>query len=432
MAFPSLLSDHEQKAFSQFVTQLAKEENARNQQLRSQQYSSEWSSLSQQQQQPLQYQTGHDQQLHQHHQQAQVLPSQNGPVPSAGAPSMTLPLPTDTHSLQLALAQHQRDWIHQISTNPLLAPGGTIDPHAMSQAILQNPELMAQANAITQAMVLAQQQQQQQHQQQMLQQRQYSTHGSGRDTYEPYHHQQHPHPHHQPQQQYPMKQEPLSPRSVYPSGSHIHNHHDRSRSITPPSVPSQNGYHSSSTSPKGQYELGYGYPQLPPPVPNYHGEEYVSPKARKGSSSSSMSNDSPLSPGQPKYPSREQYHHQYDERLEDALAKDDHNQAPGTTGMTNKTGKKQELLTDAEKKANHIASEQKRRQNIRIGFDSLVDIVPSLSDCHRSEALILQKSVDYIQRLLHQKNQLKNKVRDLQSNLGESIDDEDSGTEMDI
>lgn len=104
-----------------------------------------------------------------------------------------------------------------------------------------------------------------------------------------------------------------------------------------------------------------------------------------------MSNDSPLSPGQPKYPSREQYYHQYDESLEDALAKDDHSQAPGTIGMTNKTGKKQELLTDAEKKANHIASEQKRRQNIRIGFDSLVDIVPSLSDCHRSEALILQK-----------------------------------------
>lgn len=56
-------------------------------------------------------------------------------------------------------------------------------------------------------------------------------------------------------------------------------------------------------------------------------------------------------------------------------------------------GKKQphELLTDAEKKANHIASEQKRRQNIRIGFDSLVEIVPTLSECQRSEALILQK-----------------------------------------
>ncbi|KAK9687331.1 Transcription factor, variant 2 [Basidiobolus ranarum] len=56
-------------------------------------------------------------------------------------------------------------------------------------------------------------------------------------------------------------------------------------------------------------------------------------------------------------------------------------------------GKKvtQELLTEEEKKANHIASEQKRRQNIRIGFEQLVDIVPTLSQCHRSESAILQK-----------------------------------------
>ncbi|KAI7816294.1 hypothetical protein BC939DRAFT_404036 [Gamsiella multidivaricata] len=85
-----------------------------------------------------------------------------------------------------------------------------------------------------------------------------------------------------------------------------------------------------------------------------------------------------------------------------------------------------ELLTDAEKKANHIASEQKRRQNIRIGFDSLVEIVPTLSECHRSEALILQKSVDYIHRLLSQKNELKTRVRDLQANLGEPNEDDDS------
>lgn len=50
-----------------------------------------------------------------------------------------------------------------------------------------------------------------------------------------------------------------------------------------------------------------------------------------------------------------------------------------------------ELLTEAEKKANHIASEQKRRQNIRLGFDQLIEIVPSLSQGNRSEALILQK-----------------------------------------
>lgn len=50
-----------------------------------------------------------------------------------------------------------------------------------------------------------------------------------------------------------------------------------------------------------------------------------------------------------------------------------------------------ELLSEDQKKANHIASEQKRRANIRIGFDQLVELVPNLTDCQRSESLILQK-----------------------------------------
>lgn len=50
-----------------------------------------------------------------------------------------------------------------------------------------------------------------------------------------------------------------------------------------------------------------------------------------------------------------------------------------------------ELLSDDQKKANHIASEQKRRANIKIGFDQLVDMVPSLDGSHRSESLVLQK-----------------------------------------
>ncbi|ORZ05766.1 hypothetical protein BCR42DRAFT_427709 [Absidia repens] len=85
-----------------------------------------------------------------------------------------------------------------------------------------------------------------------------------------------------------------------------------------------------------------------------------------------------------------------------------------------------ELLTDAEKKANHIASEQKRRQNIRLGFDQLIEIVPALNSGNRSEALILQKSVDHIKQLITVKNDLKDQIRDLQALLGESPYDEDS------
>ncbi|CAO3586237.1 unnamed protein product [Absidia cylindrospora] len=85
-----------------------------------------------------------------------------------------------------------------------------------------------------------------------------------------------------------------------------------------------------------------------------------------------------------------------------------------------------ELLTNAEKKANHIASEQKRRQNIRLGFDKFIEIVPALNSGNRSEALILQKSVDHIKQLITVKNDLKDQIRDLQALLGESPYDEDS------
>ncbi|CAM0138787.1 unnamed protein product [Umbelopsis sp. WA50703] len=102
--------------------------------------------------------------------------------------------------------------------------------------------------------------------------------------------------------------------------------------------------------------------------------------------------------------------------------------SPPSGGGRNKKAP-HELLTEAEKKANHIASEQKRRQNIRIGFDQLVDIVPTLSQNHRSEAMILQKSVEYIRQLVNIKNDLKTRARDLHSVLGESPVDEDDSSE---
>ncbi|ORX78650.1 hypothetical protein K493DRAFT_308665 [Basidiobolus meristosporus CBS 931.73] len=79
-----------------------------------------------------------------------------------------------------------------------------------------------------------------------------------------------------------------------------------------------------------------------------------------------------------------------------------------------------ELLTEKEKRANHIASEQKRRQNIRVGFERLVEIVPTLSHSHRSESVILQKSVEYIHQLLNTRQQLKQRVQNLQWLLGET------------
>ncbi|KAJ1727016.1 Transcription factor [Coemansia biformis] len=74
---------------------------------------------------------------------------------------------------------------------------------------------------------------------------------------------------------------------------------------------------------------------------------------------------------------------------------------------------KGELLSEEEKKANHIASEQKRRQNIRTGYDQLIQIVPTLTPSQRSEALILQKTVEYIKYLLMEREILEGQLTDI-------------------
>lgn len=44
------------------------------------------------------------------------------------------------------------------------------------------------------------------------------------------------------------------------------------------------------------------------------------------------------------------------------------------------SSKAPQLLSNSQKKLNHIHSEQKRRANIRRGYDSLCDVVPALRD----------------------------------------------------
>ncbi|KAK4117368.1 hypothetical protein N656DRAFT_698681 [Canariomyces notabilis] len=78
-------------------------------------------------------------------------------------------------------------------------------------------------------------------------------------------------------------------------------------------------------------------------------------------------------------------------------------------------------LTEAEKKANHIASaEQKRRQAIREGFDRLSEIVPGLKGQARSEALVLKKTLDFARQLMQERKAL---IEELDA-LGEHVDSE--------
>ncbi|KAK5651046.1 hypothetical protein OQA88_1056 [Cercophora sp. LCS_1] len=63
-------------------------------------------------------------------------------------------------------------------------------------------------------------------------------------------------------------------------------------------------------------------------------------------------------------------------------------------------------LTEEEKRANHIASEQKRRQAIRDGFDQMAELVPGMSGQGRSEGQVLNKATDYIHQLLEERKLL--------------------------
>lgn len=63
-------------------------------------------------------------------------------------------------------------------------------------------------------------------------------------------------------------------------------------------------------------------------------------------------------------------------------------------------------LTEEEKKQNHIASEQKRREAIRAGFDRLCELVPGLEGQGRSEGLVLKSTVAYIKVQLLKRREL--------------------------
>ncbi|OAD80652.1 helix-loop-helix DNA-binding domain-containing transcription factor, partial [Phycomyces blakesleeanus NRRL 1555(-)] len=81
-----------------------------------------------------------------------------------------------------------------------------------------------------------------------------------------------------------------------------------------------------------------------------------------------------------------------------------HASVSGSEGRSPKRNKPQkELLTEEEKRTNHIASEQKRRSTIRTGFKDLTDIVPTLKNINNSKSAVLFKAVEYI-RYLEKRN----------------------------
>ncbi|KAF2470935.1 uncharacterized protein BDR25DRAFT_28343 [Lindgomyces ingoldianus] len=70
-------------------------------------------------------------------------------------------------------------------------------------------------------------------------------------------------------------------------------------------------------------------------------------------------------------------------------------------------------LTEAQKKENHIRSEQKRREAIREGFDRLASIVPGMEGQGRSEAVVLEATIKYMREQITERQRL---IREAKAN----------------
>ncbi|KAF2259548.1 hypothetical protein CC78DRAFT_58027 [Lojkania enalia] len=63
-------------------------------------------------------------------------------------------------------------------------------------------------------------------------------------------------------------------------------------------------------------------------------------------------------------------------------------------------------LTEAQKKENHIRSEQKRREAIREGFDRLANTVPGMEGQGRSEAVVLEATLKLMREQIMERQRI--------------------------
>jgi hypothetical protein len=59
-----------------------------------------------------------------------------------------------------------------------------------------------------------------------------------------------------------------------------------------------------------------------------------------------------------------------------------------------------ENLTEAQKRSNHILSEQKRRNLIKRGFDDLHDLVPEIRNGGQSKSGILTETANFLEKII--------------------------------
>ena len=68
------------------------------------------------------------------------------------------------------------------------------------------------------------------------------------------------------------------------------------------------------------------------------------------------------------------------------------------------------MLTEEQKKANHIQSEQRRREKIREQYDKLADLTPGMAGQGRSEGKVLEEVVKMAAGLISERERLIREV----------------------
>lgn len=119
-------------------------------------------------------------------------------------------------------------------------------------------------------------------------------------------------------------------------------------------------------------------PHAPPPVSPYNGSTSSEVQKQFHSPALSFEQQYP-SPVVPRY---------------EEPVRDDRSTPPKRAKTEDPVGK--QPLTAAQKRQNHISSEQKRRNLIKEGFTDLCDCVPKVRNKNESKSVILHEAIDYI------------------------------------
>lgn len=116
-------------------------------------------------------------------------------------------------------------------------------------------------------------------------------------------------------------------------------------------------------------------PHLPPPLPHSHSQSSVASSSKRSTRASPISraSSSPAAAGPSTTVKRS------------AAANASNSRSSASSQSPHPQGNKPALLSPSQKKANHIQSEQKRRANIRRGYEALCETVPALREAIREE-----------------------------------------------